>query len=174
MAASLVNGALSRTIASLLELVMLSARRSVSASVALVLALAITPALSGCFGDNPIGGIVEQATGGKVSLGGDEVPEGFPSAVPLAAGEVQFGIAAGDGDNRGYNITILTGTESPLDAIETQFADAGYESQVQASGADGAGSVLFSNDSWNVVVLVAQTDDGYTANYTVAPASMGE
>jgi len=150
---------------------MLSARHSVSASVALVLALAATPALAGCSGENPIGGIVEQATGGNVSLGGTEIPEGFPSAVPLHDGEVQFGIAAGEGDSRGYNVTIMTGAQSPLDAIEAAFADAGFESQVQASGADGVGTVIFSSDAWNVAVIVASTDDGYTANYTVAPVS---
>ncbi|QAV71371.1 hypothetical protein ESZ53_13560 [Salinibacterium sp. UTAS2018] len=149
---------------------MLSARHSVSASVALVLALAATPALAGCSGENPIGGIVEQATGGNLSLGGTEIPEGFPSTVPLTEGDVQFAIAAGEGDSRGYNITIATGAQSPLDAIEDDFAAAGYESQVQASGSDGAGSVIFSSDDWNVAVIVASTDDGYTANYTVAPA----
>lgn len=148
---------------------MFSARHSVSASVALVLALALTPTLSGCSGENPIGGIVEQATGGKVSLGGKSIPEGFPSEVPVAAGDVQFGIAAGEGDSRGYNVTILTGSDSPLDAIEADFAAGGFESQVQASGADGAGTVIFSSDAWNVAVIVASTDEGYTANYTVAP-----
>jgi len=150
---------------------MLSAHRSVRASIVLLLAMAITPALAGCFGENPIGGIVEQATGGNVSLGGEEVPDGFPAAVPLATGDVLFGISAGDADARGFNVTILTGAESPLNAIEKQFEDAGFESQVQASGGDGVGSIIFTSDNWNVAVIVAETDDGYTANYTVTPAS---
>ncbi|MGV8852800.1 MAG: hypothetical protein ACOH1M_09585, partial [Rhodoglobus sp.] len=130
---------------------------------------AITPALSGCFG-NPIESIVEQATGGQVDLGGKEIPEGFPSEVPIVAGEVQFGIAAGDGESRGYNVTILAGAESPLDGIETALADAGFEIQLQGSGSDGEGTVIFTGDTWVGGVIVAKTDDGYTANYTVAPA----
>ncbi|EAR24566.1 hypothetical protein A20C1_13082 [marine actinobacterium PHSC20C1] len=148
---------------------MISPKRRLSAFIALVLALGITPALSGCFG-NPIENLVEQATGGQVDLGGQEIPEGFPSEVPVVSGDVVFGISAGDGESRGYNVTISAGAESPLDGIETQFADSGFESQVQASGAEGAGTVIFSDDSWNVVVVVAKTDDGYTANYTVTPA----
>lgn len=148
---------------------MISPKRRLSASIAVVLALGIIPALSGCSG-NPIENLVEQATGGQVDLGGQEIPEGFPSEVPVISGDVLFGISAGDGKRRGFNVTISAGAESPLDGIETEFADAGYESQVQASGSEGAGSVIFTSDTWNVVVVVAQTDDGYTANYTVTPA----
>jgi len=149
---------------------MISSRRRTSSSIALVLALTMVPALSGCFGDNPLGGIVEQATGGQVDLGGTEIPSGFPSEVPLISGTVEFGLGIGESESRAYNVTIAAGAESPLSAIETQFADAGFESQAQASGADGVGTVVFSNDSWGVVVVVAQTDEGYTANYTVTPA----
>jgi hypothetical protein len=148
---------------------MISPKRRLSASIAVVLALGITPALSGCFG-NPIESLVEQATGGKVDVGGQEIPDGFPTDVPIVSGDVLFGISAGDGESRGYNVTISAGSESPLDGIEAQFANAGFESQVQASGSDGGGSVIFSNDDWNAVVVVAKTDDGYTANYTVTPA----
>ncbi|GAA1227659.1 hypothetical protein [Rhodoglobus aureus] len=148
---------------------MISPKRRISAAIAIVLAVGITPALSGCFG-NPLENIVEQATGGQVSLGGNEIPEGFPSEVPVVSGEVQFGIAAGEGESRGYNVTILVGAESPLDGIETELADAGFELQLQGSGADGEGTVIFTSDTWVGGVIVAKTDDGYTANYTVAPA----
>ncbi|WP_341952586.1 hypothetical protein [Salinibacterium sp. TMP30] len=146
---------------------MISPKRRISASIAIVLAVGITPALSGCFG-NPIESLVEQATGGQVDLGGKEIPEGFPSEVPLVAGDVQFGIAAGEGDSRGYNVTILAGAESPLKGIETELSDAGFEIQLQGSGSDGVGTIIFTSDAWAGGVIVAKTDDGYTANYTVA------
>ncbi|MGV8859173.1 hypothetical protein [Rhodoglobus sp.] len=149
---------------------MISPKRRISASIAVVLALGVTPALSGCFG-NPIENIVEQATGGQVDLGGKEIPEGFPSEVPVVSGDVQFGIAAGEGDQRGYNVTILAGQESPLDGIETALKDAGFELQLQGADSDGEGTVIFTSDTWVGGVIVAKTDDGYTANYTVAPAS---
>lgn len=148
---------------------MFTAPRRVSVSIAILLAVGGLATLSAC-STNPIETIVEQATGGKVDLGGQEIPEGFPSEVPLVSGDVLFGISAGDGESRGFNVTISAGAESPLNGIETQFTDAGYESQVQASGSEGAGSVVFKDDTWNVVVVIAKTDDGYTANYTVAPA----
>lgn len=149
---------------------MISPKRRISASIAVVLALGVTPALSGCFG-NPIENIVEQATGGQVDLGGKEIPEGFPSEVPVVSGDVQFGIAAGEGDQRGYNVTILAGQESPLGGIETALKDAGFELQLQGTDSDGEGTVIFTSDTWVGGVIVAKTDDGYTANYTVAPAS---
>lgn len=148
---------------------MSSPNRRISAAIAVVLSLSIAPALSGCFG-NPIESIVEQVTGGQVSLGGSEIPEGFPSEVPVVAGEVKFGIAAGEGESRGYNVTILAGAESPLAAIQTALTDAGFELQLQGSDADGEGTVIFTGDTWVGGVIVAKTDDGYTANYTVAPA----
>lgn len=148
---------------------MISPKRRLSASIAVVLALGIAPVLSGCSG-NPLENLVEQATGGQVDIGGRAMPDGFPAEVPVVSGDVLFGISAGDGEERGFNVTIATGAESPLDGIETQFADAGFEAQAQASNAGGAGSVIFSDDDWNVVVVVAETDDGFTANYTVSPA----
>jgi len=148
---------------------MISPKRRLSASIAVVLALGIAPVLSGCSG-NPLENLVEQATGGQVDIGSRAMPDGFPAEVPVVSGDVLFGISAGDGEERGFNVTIATGAESPLDGIETQFADAGFEAQAQASNAGGAGSVIFSDDDWNVVVVVAETDDGFTANYTVSPA----
>lgn len=152
---------------------MSSPQRRISATIAVVIALGLSPALSGC-SSNPIENLVEQATGGKVELGGKEIPEGFPSEIPLVEGEMQFGIAAGEGESRGYNITILAGAESPLKAIESDFADAGFEIQLQGSGSDGAGTVVFTGDAWIGAVIVANTDEGYTANYTVAPAGDSE
>ena len=44
-------------------------RNRVTVPIAIALALVITPALSGCFG-NPIESLIEGATGGDVDLGG--------------------------------------------------------------------------------------------------------
>ncbi|MGV8875965.1 MAG: hypothetical protein ACOH1K_00485 [Rhodoglobus sp.] len=146
---------------------MTSLKRCRRAALVVVLAVLVSPALSGCVG-NPIVGLVEQATGGTVDVGGQEIPDGFPTEVPLAAGDVIFGISAGEGDNRGFNVTISAGAQSPLAGIETQFADVGFESQVQASGAEGVGSLIFTSADWNVIVVVTKVDTGYTANYTVS------
>jgi hypothetical protein len=148
---------------------MINSKRRLSASIAIVLALGIAPALSGCFG-NPLEGIVEQVTGGQVDLGGTEIPEGFPSEVPLVSGDVQFAIAVGEGEGRGYNVTILVGPESPLDGVQSALTDAGFEIQLQGSGAGGEGTVIFTGDTWVGGVIVAKSGDGYTVNYTVAPA----
>ncbi|TQO19217.1 hypothetical protein FB472_0757 [Rhodoglobus vestalii] len=149
---------------------MISPPRFLRRSLAIVVALAMIPALSGCFA-NPIEGLVEQATGGQIDLGGTEIPEDFPTEVPLVSGDVQFAIAVGDTQNRGYNVTILAGAESPLEGIETELAEAGFDIQLQGSGAGGEGTVIFTSAEWAGGVIVANTADGYTANYTVAPAA---
>lgn len=148
---------------------MISPQRRLSAAVLIVMALGIAPALSGCLSD-PIGGLVEQATGGQIDVGGAEIPEGFPAEVPLVSGEVQFGIAAGTGDSRGFNVTILAGADSPLKTIERELDDAGFDIQLQGSGASGEGTVIFTSTTFSGGVIVAMTDSGYTANYTVAPS----
>ncbi|QYH36779.1 hypothetical protein [Salinibacterium sp. M195] len=147
---------------------MFTARRRVNVAIAILLTIGGAVSLSAC-SVNPLEAIVEKASGGAIDVGGKSIPDGFPSEVPVIAGDVIFGISVADGENRSFNVTIAAGAESPLDFIETQFTDAGYESQAQASGSEGAGTVIFSNDLWNAVVVVAQSDDGYTANYTVTP-----
>lgn len=138
--------------------------------LAIVLALAITPALSGCFG-NPIEQIVEGATGGDVSLPGAGVPEDFPNDVPLIDGEVIFGIGIGDDKARGWNVTVKVSGVDAADTIKQQLEGAGFTASDASLGGvteDGA-TLIYENGTYTVLVVVSKdSDNGFVASYTVA------
>lgn len=135
--------------------------------VAIIIAIAITPALAGCFG-NPIESIIEGATGGQVDLGGTSVPDGFPNEVPLASGEVLFGGSLSDGTSKVFNVTMKVTGGSPVDAIKAQLEGAGLASQADIGGVtqDG-GTLVYASDAWGVLVVIAKDGSDWTVNYTV-------
>ena len=147
-------------------------RRHYSAVLALVMALAITPALSGCFG-NPLEGIIEGATGGDVDLGGNSVPDGYPtSEVPLFDGEIIYGGSITAEGATIFNVTIKVPDASAIDTIKSQLEGAGLTSAAEggATGVEGLGAV-FQNDKWGVLVVVSEDgSNGFVANYTVTQA----
>jgi len=137
---------------------------------ALVVALAVTPILSGC----SLQGIVQGATGGKVDLGGASMPAGFPSEVPVISGDVQFGGSVGDDSGRVYNVTIKAGGGSPIDAIKSQLEGAGFTNQTDIGGvtSDG-GTLIYTSDAWGVLVVVGKDGSDWIASYTVTTADKG-
>jgi hypothetical protein len=149
-------------------------RKRITVPLAIVLALTITPALSGCFG-NPIEGIIEGATGGDVDLGGKGLPEGFPSSeVPLIGGEIIFGAGIGAAEGHVWNVTIKVAGVDAIEQIKSELVGAGFtdnEAGIGGSSADGA-TALFDNDKYGVLVVVSKDgDNGFVANYTVTEKS---
>lgn len=137
--------------------------------VAIVLALAITPALSGCFG-NPLEQIIEGATGGDVDLGGNSVPEGFPAEVPLIQGEILFGGSIGNDEGRIWNVTIKVAGAAALDEIVAQLEGAGFTASAEGFGgsSEDGGTAILENATYGVLVVVSKDgDNGFVANYTV-------
>ena len=147
--------------------------RRVTTPIAIVIALAMAPALTGCFG-NPIEGIIEGATGGQVDLGGTTIPDGYPtSEVPIADGEIVFGGSLGDAESRVFNVTVRVPNAQAIDSIKAQLEAAGFKSQgaFEGSTADG-GTFIATTDKWGVLVVVAKDgDNGFIANYTVSSAA---
>jgi hypothetical protein len=143
-----------------------------SVPIAIVIALAITPALSGCFG-NPIANIVNGATGGHVELPGKSVPADFPKEIPLISGDVIYGLGLKSSDGQGWNVSIkVTGTNA-IDTIKSELEGAGFTTSdaIGGSTADAA-TAAFTSDKYNVVVVIGKdSDNGYLANYTVTTAS---
>ena len=139
-------------------------------ALAIVLALAITPALSGCFG-NPIEQIVEGATGGDVSLPGQSVPDDFPSEVPIIDGEVLFGLGIGNADGKAWNVTVKVSGLDAGEQIASQLEGAGFtanEAGIGGATTDGA-TLVYDNGTYNVLVVVSKdAENGFVANYTVA------
>lgn len=143
--------------------------RRITVPLAIVLALAITPTLSGCFG-NPIEQIVEGATGGDVSLPGSSVPDDFPTDVPLYDGEVTFGLGVGNTDGKAWNVTIRVLGIDAADEIKSQLEGAGFaanEAGIGGTTEDGA-TLIYANDKYSVLVVVTKDSDGFVANYTVS------
>jgi hypothetical protein len=139
--------------------------------LAIVLALAITPALAGCFG-NPIEQIVEGATGGDVSLPGASIPDDFPKAdVPLYDGEVVLGMGIGNSDGKAWNVTIKVPGLETADDIKSQLEGAGFTANDAGVGGttDAGATLVYGNDTYSVLVVVTKgSDDGFVANYTVS------
>jgi hypothetical protein len=149
-------------------------RKRVTVPLVIVLALAVTPALSGCFG-NPIQQIVSGATGGNVDLGGKSVPDGYPTTeVPLIQGEIVSGIALGnDKDGKVFNVAVKVSGMDAVDTIKSELEGAGLTANGDIGGSTDAGATLvYSSDKWGVLVLVAlDKENGTVANYTVTPAT---
>ena len=152
---------------------MSSMTRRVTAPIAIVIALAMAPALSGCFG-NPIEGIIEGATGGQVDLGGTTIPDGFPSSeVPIASGEIIFGGSLGSADAQVFNVTVRVPNAQAIDDIKAELEAAGFESQVEFAGSTEEGGTFIGNTAaWGVLVVVAKDgENGFIASYTVTSAN---
>lgn len=151
-------------------------RRRIVAPIAIAIAVAIAPTLSGCFGmmGNPIEGAIEGATGGNIDIGGTSLPSGFPEAdVPLYDGDILAGMALGSGTDKIFNVSIKVSGASALEEITAQLEGAGFTTDggFVANSEDG-GSAIYSNDAWSVLVVVASdSNDGWTANYTVSSAA---
>lgn len=155
---------------------MTTLRTRVTAPIAILIALAIAPTLSGCFG-NPIESIIEGATGGDVDLGGTSLPDGYPaSEVPVADGEILFGGAIGNDQGKVYNVTVKVADASALDNITAQLEAVGFTSEGSLGGstADG-GTYIATTDKWGVLVVVSKDgQNGFVANYTVSSAGASQ
>lgn len=147
---------------------MSSHRRHRAAAASIVLSLLLVPALVGC---GAVEGIIEGATGGQVDLGGQSVPADFPSEVPLASGQVIFGLAAGKDGEKVWNVTIKV-ESGAFASISDQLTSAGF-ALAEGSDATQAGKGgLFSSDKYGVLVVVSDDgSNGTVANYTVTTAN---
>lgn len=139
-------------------------------AIALAALLLTAPLLGGCsIIQNAIGG----ATGGVVP--GQGVPSDFPKDdVPLIDGDVLLGLAVpGDNGEKAWNVTIKVDGIDAFDTIKDQLTGAGYEYQEVSVGTDTS-TGGFTKDPFTVLVVVAQADGDWTANYTVTNATTSE
>ncbi len=146
---------------------MITTRKRYTVAIAIVLALAVTPALSSC---SLVKGVIQQQSG--VGIPGKEVPADFPkSDVPLIDGEVVLGASIGTGDKEIWNVTIKVADVSAFDTINTALTGAGYTAVDAATvkTTDGA-TGSWTKDKRTVLVVIAKDGDkGFIANYTVGP-----
>ncbi|GAA4145914.1 hypothetical protein [Leifsonia shinshuensis] len=143
--------------------------RLVALPVAALLLLGAVPALAGCSFQT----VVKDVTGGNVDLGGNKVPSGFPSSVPLYKGAVVFGASVGSGRGTVWNVTVKVKDAAAYQDIAKQLTDAGFSGQFGAQGPDGGGTGTFANDQYGVLVVVTDAgSNGWVANYSVSRAGV--
>ena len=144
-------------------------RAFVGIPLAIILALGVAPALTGC----GIEGVVKDVTGGNVDIGGKKVPADFPSAVPLYQGEIVLGATVGSGDKKVWNVTVKVPSGSAYKDISTQLTDAGFTGGFRSTSADG-GTGTFTDGQYGVLVVVTGAgDNGWVANYSVSQSDSG-
>ena len=126
-------------------------------TLALVAALATSgAALTGC---TAVRNLTQQASGGKVDIGGASVPTSFPKKdVPLVVGTVVYGAAITGTASRIWNVTIkVSGTEA-MTGISTQLTAVGFAAPAQV-GSDATGSTaVFTKAPYTVNVVIAKPD----------------
>ncbi len=148
---------------------MISTRNRITVPIAIALALLAGPVLTGCSVQN----LVDQATGGKVSLPGKSIPKDFPADIPLVKGKVVLGMGLNDGEKgKGWNVTIQVTGDNPYDGAAKQLEDAGYKAQgTLAPATEQGGTGAFDNGTYTIVMVVAKSDSLWTVNYTVATSA---
>ena len=148
---------------------MITTRKRYTVAIAIVLALAVTPALTSC---SLVKGVIQQQSG--IGIPGKELPADFPkSDVPLIDGEVVLGASIGTGDKEIWNVTIKVADLSAFDKIDAALKGAGYTAvdSLTIKSSDGA-TGSWTKDKRTVLVVIAKdSNTGYVANYTVGPLS---
>ncbi|GAA3748800.1 hypothetical protein GCM10022239_25210 [Leifsonia bigeumensis] len=139
-------------------------RKRLAVSTAIALSLVLAPALAGC---SAIEGIIENATGSQVDLGGQSVPADFPSEVPLATGEVVFGLSADKDGEKVWNVTIKV-SAGAFEGISDELTGAGFTLAEGSKEVNNGSGGLFTSDKYSVLVVVSDDgSNGTLANYTV-------
>ncbi|WP_395242654.1 hypothetical protein ACGGZK_10715 [Agromyces sp. MMS24-K17] len=145
--------------------------------IATVVAASLAAGLSGCFFNpfDPAGsvedaveGAVEGATGGDLDVNLGELPEGFPSEVPLIDGKIV--VAAGTGGDEGWFVTIETDSTDPVADATAALDAAGFTEQADLQGVEVEAVAVRTNGTYDVFVVGDQ--DG-TVTYTVTQTAAG-
>jgi hypothetical protein len=139
-----------------------SAKR-ITIPIAIAIALFAGPALAGCSVQN----LVHDVTGGKVDVPGKSVPRDFPSAVPLASGEVLSGAAVGDAKAKVWNVTVRVKNGSAIDDVLTTLTSAGFTCKTLTKTTADGGAIVGDKGKINVAVVEIKDGKGFVLNYTV-------
>jgi hypothetical protein len=148
---------------------MITARRPVAISLAVLLAVSTVSTLAGC---GAVQGIVKSATGGKVNLGGHSLPGDFPSSVPVYKGKIDSAIGIGSGTKEIWNVSVEVPGSDATATIKDELTAAGLTVADAGTTGSDAGTIVASNKKFGVLVVTSKdASKGYwLANYTVTSA----
>lgn len=156
-----------------------TARKFTTVTTALALALGAAFALSGCFG-NPIeglvkdgiGGVIKEATGADVDLGGKAIPSDFPSQVPVVDGTVEIGGSVTVDGRKVWTVRLKVSDPDIFGTIQTRFIDAGFEETVSTGGQGGMG--MYQGHGLGIVVNVDDNKGDIGVTYIVTEKKDGK
>jgi len=138
------------------------------AALAVAIAGIAAALLTGCFG-NPgdlvnqgVEDAIEGATGGDVSLG--DLPEDFPTSIPLIDGDVSVGAGGGTTGADGWVVVITSSAADPMADAAAALEGAGFTEETAVSGG-AMGASAYSNAEYTVLIA----GSGDTVTYTVSP-----
>lgn len=154
-----------------------------SLSTAIIVALALSPLLTGC--TSAPQGTVNQGTNGTVPSGsadpgganqpsgaadpgGKALPADFPKDIPLASGTILTANKLADSSRNVWTVTIQVNDVNALGGITAQLESAGFTSKVSPDSGSDSTAGLFDKAAYNVLVVVfSDQKGGYIAGYTV-------
>jgi hypothetical protein len=143
--------------------------RKIAVPVAIVVAVSVLPMLTGCFG-NPVQGVLNAATGGKLNLGGGSLPKDFPSSVPIYKGKIDTAVALGTGSKEVWNVTVEIPGSSTYDQIKSDLTGAGFKVVGSGNAGTSGEGLIASGKTYSVIVGVTGSGSKWVANYTVGPS----
>jgi hypothetical protein len=80
---------------------------------------------------------------------------------------VVYAASVGSSDGKIWNVTIKVGGADAVEAVDKQFADAGYRQDMD-NKTDKGGTASFTKEPYSVLVVIAKdSSSGWVANYTV-------
>ncbi len=127
--------------------------------------------------DDGNGGISIETSEGSMQIGNAEIPDGFPSEIPLPEDAVIVAaMAFTEDDGANFNVTMTTAMPADVLAadLEDQLIAAGFEIVgrfEQELNGEATRSLQFQGPEWSGQLIVAGTDGDTTVSYTVTPAT---
>ncbi len=113
--------------------------------------------------DDGDGNITVKSKDGKTQVGvGAEMPEDFPSDLPVPKGKLLASQSADTGWGLQFNEVTAASFEAFVSELEAKFGKETFQSSVE-----GSKQVAFENDSYVVSVLWASTSGEETLVYSV-------
>lgn len=139
----------------------------------IALAFGVTFTVSGCVA-NPLeqlakGGASEflkGATGTDIDLGGKSIPKNFPTQIPVAEGEVEFGGSITSEGSTIWTVRIATQDPAVFTKIQSKFLSSGFEESFVTEGETPMAA--YEGHGYGVLINVDNQDGAMGVTYVVS------
>lgn len=128
----------------------------------------IEAAIQGAVNDT-VENVVEDATGADIDVdldgGGASIPDGFPSDLPLSAGDPFSALAI----NGTYTLTY-TSTKDAAEALVAEYRNGGW-SVISEADYGELKVYIFDNGEWQVSISSVEENGEIVLSYTAGPSN---